>query len=218
MINDYPPVMENELIYVYVLRYHKYCGNQSVEQTFQDFFDSLTTNVSMQFPSNAKYFLEQIHMEPEVYIEHHSLWPYYRIFLPKQKYQQYKQAILCNSRSYTTPRWRYEDCDLDTSVKRSLRYCPICHKTRKDFTDIKTFHQIPGVYTCDKHGCYLKSIPLNDKRFLFKPEEWDVSFRTCENKWLKGIAEDVRFIIEHRPNIYVESLLKYIEEELRNCR
>ena len=215
MICDYPAVMENELIYVYVLRYHRFCGNSSITRTFKDFFELGSGITGLYFPGNANHFLKQIQMDADTYLRQHSIWPFYKLFVSEAKYQKIKQLAIYDNRNLSRQISQCYDYEDDSLIKNALWYCPICHKERKDFSDIKIFHQIPGVYVCEKHHCRLKALPIKKREFLSTPEKWDVSFETCDDKWLNEIAEDVKYVMEYQPDIFVDSISKRIKDELK---
>ena len=214
MMNDYPAIMENELIYMYILRYHRFCGNTSAKRTFKEFLDGNRGFLNIHYQGSVKYFLKYIGVDADTYFERHSLWPFYRMFLPEAVYEKCKRKMLNRDKYSGGSMWRYYSYDADSFIKRALWYCPICHKEKMDFTDIKLSHQIPGVYSCEKHHCRLKFILERYVGHASKPENWDVSYEPCKDEWLNGIAEDVSYIMEHCPCIYREGISILVGNEL----
>lgn len=210
MIYDYPPIKEHELYFSYLLRYHMYTGNSSLVSSFREMLGIQSWSSNVSFISRVGESLSKIRMEKEEYLEYHSVFPFYRLFLQPEKYQEIKRFIFQNnSISYINK--LHAVCNREDSLAGNmLKYCPICHKEEMTYSDLKIYQQIPWVKVCVKHGCYLNSVSAIKKKPLAHPEEWDVSARNCEEQWMLWIAEDVKFILEERPELFLEDVTELI--------
>ena len=204
MILDYPKLHDNELYFAYILRYYRYRGESNIDRHFQYFLQTSTYPTSVVFMSSLNKSLEDICLEPKEYVESHSTIPYYRIFCEKELYENLKVEKIVDKAFYMRRFLQKQNTGIATE-NSELKYCPICHSDRKDYSDIQIYHQIPEVHVCAEHHCYLKSLSINSRRRLRAPENWDVSFEECTDAWLNGIAEDVKYIFDTKPNIFVDS-------------
>ncbi len=94
----------------------------------------------------------------------------------------------------------------------SLCYCPHCLDEELGGLGIKIEHQLPDVYICHKHGCYLNRIHLDSIPNLECINEWPkdiVPYIEEDNIYLQ-IAEDVAYIIENPPKIDFNTLQELI--------
>lgn len=218
MFYDYPPIQEDELYFSYLLRYHIYTGNTSVVYSIREILGVQTWNSNVSFISHVGDSLRKIGLEEEVYLEEHSVFPFYRMFLDLEKYQRMKRLIMQNSSiSYMNklhPAFHKED----SLAGHALKYCPICHRKKKTYSDIQIYHQIPWVNVCEEHRCYLKEVSTLQKKQLTCPEKWDVTFQKCEEDWLLSIAEDIKFILEKRPKLYLEDVRKLIRKKFQKMQ
>lgn len=215
---DYPPVQEEELYFSYVLRYHQFCGTKPIAHSFQEFLEIPNWNSNVAFMGHVDRSIWKIGLDGDDYIEKHSVIPFYRIFLPKIKYERMKKLIIHNSSSSYINKLHHTYYKEDSLLNRDLKYCPICHREKKSYSDIQKHHQIPWVHVCEIHHCYLNKISSLQKKKLDCPEEWDVSVQVCEETWLFGIAEDVKFILKEKPNIYVEDILAGIWKKIEQLQ
>ena len=204
MILDYPKIKENELYFAYILRYHRYLGGSSLGQTFRYFMQKQYRPVSVIFPAGIEKSLAEIRMSPDMYVNAHSVLPYYRIFFREADYRNVVPETVVGSFPHT--RRILNNQGKGTGEKQeSLWYCPVCHAKRRDYDDIRIYHQIPEVHVCPEHHCYLKQISVRESKVLAEPESWDIGVEMCEDVWLNGIAEDVRYIMEKKPEIFADA-------------
>lgn len=218
MICDYPPIKEHELYFSYLLRYHMYTGNVSLASSFREMLGIQNWSSNVSFISRVGESLSKIQMEEDDYLEYHSVFPFYRIFLYPEKYQVMKRLIFQNS-SISYINKLHATCNREDSLAGNrLKYCPICHKKEKSYSDLKIYQQIPWVTVCAEHGCYLNSVSSIKKNPLAHPEEWDVSVRNCEEQWVMWIAEDIRFILEERPKLFLEDVLELIRRKIQKMQ
>lgn len=209
MILDYPSIGERELFYIYILRYHQYCGKRFLKESFEDFYVYKENMNNVLFPKKIEACLKDLHMSPKDYIEKHSVLPYYRLFLPKERYNQAIEFMLHTTQSYTVKLYMNSEVK---KIQHSIYYCPICHRIARDsYEDIKIFHQIPKVLVCPRHRCYLNCVDTKPVRKLTEPALWDSGVKKCENELFFGIAADVSYILGTR----LDMALKDLKNELR---
>ena len=215
MIFDYPKIMKNELFFAYALRFHKYSGNLNITNSFREFFqrDSWPqTTMFLKCPADA---LTNIRLSATDFIEQHTIIPFYRVFLPEEQF--------CRVTAEEIAEQPYKICFMlpkkSSHIKENnqyLWYCPVCHSVKMDYSDIQSYHQVPETYVCAEHHCYLKKVPIKDRDLLDCPDKWDVTFEKCDDEWLNGIAEDIKYILDVKPKIFVEffatQFWNYIED------
>lgn len=169
--------------------------------SFKEFYGHERNINSVLFPKQIGGCLKSLGMGAEDYIYNHSTLPFYRLFLKNGLFEIICKQMLYGEKSYTRHlstqqnRW---------AVLRSdkLYYCPECLKAHKEYTGIKRFHQINGVYVCPEHCCYLNSIPLRPYKRLLEMDKWDMNIKTCDSKSvLMQVARDVEYIIDNPPDM-----------------
>lgn len=215
MIFDYPKIMKNELFFAYALRFHKYSGNLNIANSFREFFqrDSWPqTTMFLKCPADA---LSNIRLSATDFIEQHTIIPFYRVFLPEKQFHRITAEEIVEQ--------PYKICFMlpkkSSHIKENnqyLWYCPVCHSIKRDYSDIQRYHQVPETHVCAKHHCYLKKISIKNRDLLDRPDKWDVDFENCDDGWLNGIAEDIKYILDVKPRIFVDSFAiqfwNYIEK------
>ena len=188
-----------------------------METSFNEFLQRKNYPDTMSFLKCTTSVLQCIGLDENTFVEHHTLIPFYRLFVPYSKYSKLSVGELCEE--------PYRFCFLLPKVQGLLKennqylwYCPICHSFERNYSDIQSCHQIADVHVCALHHCFLKKIPLKSKKILSVPELWDVSFEMCEDEWFIGIAEDAAYILDAKPNVFVEEfserIWKFVETEV----
>lgn len=212
MILDFPAIRERELFYIYILRYHKYVGRLFLKDSFEDFYEHRKNIENVLFPKKVENCLSDLSMSSETYINKHSVLPYYRLFLPRERYEQAVELMLHTDCSYVAKLYK------DSKTKRErdcIYYCPICHQLASGtYEDIQIYHQVPEVFVCEKHKCYLNRVPIRPLQEILKPECWNVTVKECENEILLGIASDISYILRSNLRMDGVSLRKRLRQKV----
>ncbi|MCH6265105.1 TnsD family Tn7-like transposition protein [Neobacillus citreus] len=160
MINFFPILYKDELLFSAISRYKQMCGiisNQALERElfnkirqklvfFPIHLDALISNL----PPNSKITVEEI-------IKFHSMAPFYTSFLSSEKTKEIYSAMTKGNKSNVE-----RIAGIGGSRVKSgdrLRYCPLCFKYDLNENGIsywRRLHQIPGVLYCPKHKVLLK--------------------------------------------------------------
>lgn len=95
-------------------------------------------------------------VDADVLIERHTLFPYYRYFLPQERWPRIRAIAL----SHDAGRLKGALGILAHGVRATpvLRYCPICLRTTRAKLGIAGWirgHHLPGVSACAQHSCSL---------------------------------------------------------------
>lgn len=198
---DFPVIGEKELFYTYIIRYHYYSGNVSLQSSFKEFFGRIEDIDSVLYPTHIEPCLKALHMDTKEYINEHSVLPYYKVFMKQEIYDAICNDMLNSTKSYTN---RLRTHQYTTSKIKSDRlfYCPKCLADDMCYENIKTYQQIRGVHVCAEHRCYLNSISLIPHKRLLHMENWDMEVKECENEpILQQVAKDVEYIINTHPDM-----------------
>lgn len=210
--------MRGELYFAYILRYYQYSGQPSIARSFQTFLDIPTWIGNTIFISRIDASIKKIKLSEEKYIEEHSVLPFYRIFLSEKQYEGFKYQFLHGRNASYINKLHHTFYKEDSLENHTLKYCPMCHREEQGYADIQKYHQIPGVKVCVKHQCYLNEVSILKKTRLKQPQEWDLSVNNCKEEWLLGIAKDVSYILQERPQIHREWIIENLRAEIWNLQ
>lgn len=203
---DYPAIAEKELFYIYILRYHFYSGNKTLQTTFGEFYEVETNIKSVLFPKKLAPCLADVKITDEEYIWNHSVMPFYQLFLKENTFKEICENILYSRKPYTLRLLQNQTLHYKIKSDR-INYCPLCMQEDLSYNNIKRYQQIQGVYVCPKHHCYLNNIPIRPYRKLLQIHEWDLHVQyTVSGGILEQIAEDVIYILEQPPRFGIEGL------------
>lgn len=165
MINYFPTVYPDELIYSVLSRVHEKNGYLSTRQGFKEFYNDDIKIISTLFPShlndNAKEMLKKNSFTNNILYEH-SMLKYFCKFLNGEE---------LNTFILQTANKKDKKLVTQISMKMNrLRFCPICVEEDRYLygeTYWKCIHQIPEINICPKHGCILKDsiVPIKTREF-----------------------------------------------------
>ncbi|NUU74304.1 TnsD family Tn7-like transposition protein [Paenibacillus xylanilyticus] len=178
MIN-FPTPFFDELLYSVLARYHHSSGNESGKKTLRDLFSSSNVAAITAYSGHLYrlYTLIPGKAIPISYIlEHHTLIPYYRPFIPKYRFEKILHNLV-----HTNCQSIYMWMGLPPSgvkMPRFLRYCIQCVRTDRLKSGLAYWHrshQLAGVSVCPEHQCYLLESPIlyaqKEKKHMFIPLE-----------------------------------------------
>jgi predicted transcriptional regulator len=148
-------------MYSVFARYHYYSGNRSATVTLTQLFGDKPVLPSILFPPRLNYFSSQLLNEKytaDYFIQKHTVLPYYLPFIADDRANKLIEGV-----KEAGGHVMYLMSGMAASnlfSKDNLFYCPLCIEE-----DIKTTgepffhrsHQLEGIMTCHKHGCYLKA-------------------------------------------------------------
>lgn len=161
MINFFPKMYEDELLYSVVARYRRRCGLTNKRAITDDFYGKKQGIFSMLFPLHLNKISESLpsgsKITGEKLLLEHTMYPLYTKFLSKQISEDIKENML-NKQNVSI---MVKTClhSREANTNKYLKFCPLCVSE-----DIKTYgesywrreHQFNGVFFCLKHGIELQ--------------------------------------------------------------
>ena len=200
---------EDELMFSALARYNRYSGNLSSRKTQEELLGRRTSNLFIGFPSHLNYFSKQFvdnsKYLPEYFIDNHTIFPIYKMFLPKSRIPQL-----------------LDDMKGDKSVAIHMRIGEAAGGICKDFgirccircmdEDIRAYgevyihriHQVPGNQICNKHSEALRKVIL--PQYLGQWQLIDLNTYTIESKnqivsdesfqHFKSLSQDISKVFE----------------------
>ncbi len=159
MISFFPEIYPDELLYSQLARYHSRSGYARYIFSVSDLFKNDTTvhpsiEFVNQYTSDAMNWITK-NKPWEYIIEHHTMYPAYIRFLPKQRRNDAVNGLIIQEGNYKNLM-----CIPVLGYKRYLKYCPECAKEDREKygeTYWHREHQIQRIRVCPKHRCYLEN-------------------------------------------------------------
>lgn len=158
MIAYFPSIYPDELLYSQLARYYTKSGYLAYTFAAEDLFQSKTVRPDIEFlnaytPEALRMITRTMPMEDIV--KHHTMFPYYGMFIPPERRRQAFDSLVNMGTGYhnllSIP--KHKD-----RVSRHLRYCPECVKDdhlKYGETYWHRVHQMVGVNICPIHHCHL---------------------------------------------------------------
>lgn len=157
--NPYP----DELMYSAIARYHFYSGNLDCKDTLEEVFQSRSVIPSVKIGSHFVILAEQLgsNYPVETILANHTIYPYYAMFLSKQRQQEIVQDVGGDGQALYA---RLGMIAGSICRKVGLYYCPECTKN-----DVEQFgepyihreHQLQGIDYCPHHEVQLRKYPVD---------------------------------------------------------
>lgn len=152
--NPYP----NELIYSAIARYHFYTGNIDCKDTLQELFCSRSVIPSVEIGSHFSILAEKLgsYYSIETLLANHTIYPYYSLFLSKNRQQEILQDVANDAQGLYT---RLGMVAGSICRKDELFYCVECAMEDKHHFGepyIHREHQLQGIDYCPHHEAPLK--------------------------------------------------------------
>lgn len=155
---------KDELIYSAISRYHFYTGNIDFKDTLEELFGKRSIIPSLEIGSNIEVLAQNLgdKYTAEYIISKHTIFPFYKPFLPKQRKEELIKEI-----KYQDGKGIYTRLGMVSGSicnKNGIFYCPCCAKV-----DIESFgetyihreHQLQGVKVCPHDGSELKKYKMD---------------------------------------------------------
>lgn len=156
--------LPDETLFSLCSRYHQASGNRRASVTCQALFGHPQQGCAHDFPARLEHFCQisgQALGSAESIVEHHTILPLYLRFANADHAQKAILAVCGGSvgslkfqLGLLTSRFR---------ANHPMKACPVCmHNDRERFATAYWHreHQLPGVWVCRHHGCWLTSSDL----------------------------------------------------------
>lgn len=199
---------DNELLYSILARFHLFSGNTSTKDTLINLFGNVNVCATVDLPSHLKQLCKYISNQaytPEYFIEKHTLFPYYRPFLPSDRVEK-----IVNNMIGSNGKGIHMQAGIMASkikIPSFLRYCPVCFLESSRINGIaywNRLHQLPGVLICLRHNTLLldSSIPFSIKTnkhefcTLNELTSSATSIQYSENIYNKSLLENLKKVTE----------------------
>lgn len=156
MINYYPTLYPDELMYSYLARLGVHNGYWAYNNLSQDLYGHINYTPSIEFMNKLQPDVE-VHIlhgqEIKSLIEGHTMYSFYGGFMKEAQKRNAMQAITEGTGEY------YKVLPMiKRNRTRYLRLCPLCvQEDRNKYGEAycHTIHQMTGVNVCALHGCRL---------------------------------------------------------------
>ncbi|MGG6295456.1 TnsD family transposase [Leptolyngbya sp. AN02str] len=213
MLSFFPKPYPDELLYSVLARYHIRSGNISPKLTLQELFGSRTAIATADLPSNLEPLATNLSIISEVTVEdviqRHTLFPFYRAFIPQERSQTIAEAMRSDHGSSI-----HSEIGIRASsvrVPQYFRFCPTCAQADQEkYGELywHRVHQVPGVLVCPHHAEILQDSSvrlqgLNRHEYIAaSPDNCRIheakapSFSRKALDTLIGLAQDVYFLLE----------------------
>lgn len=158
MINYFPVIYPDELVYSWFSRYAAKVGYTSYIFVAEDLYAKRNNKPNIEFLNElSKEVINVISkkISIESLVMRHTMFPFYARFLPQERKQKAFDVLVSEQRTYASllPIPKTKD-----GTTRFLRYCPLCAKVDRESqgeTYWHRIHQMVGVNVCSIHGCRL---------------------------------------------------------------
>jgi hypothetical protein len=228
-----PEPYPDELLYSILARYHFRSRNNSYKETIKDAFGKSTVCAVIDFPAHLEALCERLPerfaVPPDYFIEHHTLFPLFKPFLPIGRADRIVEMMKgAKGNGIHTTLGVMAGC---LPSLRYLRYCSQCicdDEAMFGETYWHRSHQIFGIFICPKHHEWLKNSKIaissgrNKHVFgLINCEKNDSSLAPADADekvlFYLMIAEGVYWILNNRvqvmePDKLRKAYLGYLQE------
>lgn len=231
---SFPFLYEDELLYSVLARYHQNSGNENPKHSVNELFGSTTACASTTLPANLQKLCDRLpHLNvytPSVFIDKHTLLPYYAPFIPKDRYLELRMGMSEDNGSSLFMKLG----KVASTIKSNeyLKYCKECVndelKTKGEIYWHRS-HQIEGVKVCSKHKTWLveSNVPFSERKHKHEyiPLECSISVADSVNgvsssenecNYLRYIADQTHYLLNNiiEP-LGLEKLQKYYVARLQ---
>jgi hypothetical protein len=162
MLHSFPVPCPDELFYSLMARFADRYNYPSHKTVLRETFGPTTVVATVEFPSRLAAFTTQLPAahpcaKPDL-IEKHTLLPWYAPFLPKDRVNRLRRAMLGNGGCGASALVGLQASRV--RVPKMLRYCPQCFS--EDWNAglemyWRRLHQLTGIDTCPIHKVFLEA-------------------------------------------------------------
>lgn len=232
MINNFPRMHDDELLYSVIARYHTLSGNVSCRKTLIQLFkiDSIVATLEFNGYLNnlVKELPESLNINSNYLIERHSMFPIYEPFLPLNR----KNIAIEKMKNSDASDIKYLVGLIAGSIlkKSGIMYCPECASYELDVYGeayIHRLHQVEGVVVCPVHRCLLNTYRISQTKvsrlqfIMLKPNLLELKSYHLNNSNLEElikIANGFKFLLENQlgflnQNLMYKKYLKLLNEK-----
>lgn len=231
MLGFFPTPFEDECFYSLCARYAEIVNYPCREKAIIDLFNKRGLSIAVDLPSSLNIFIKklgnQYRISAKTIIENHSLFPYYAPFLPNNRVKD----LISEMRSNTGETVHKISGITASSINKpnKLRFCPSCALEETSNNDIlywHRLHQLPGVFVCPTHLCFLEESETNltknsYKANLFCPQNYiylatprKLDLSNNNHKVLLSISQDSEWLLKTNVKSLGYEKLEYIYIEL----
>lgn len=211
MLSFFPKPYPDEILYSILARYHLRSGNLALKLTLRDLFNSNHAIATVDLPCNLTAIAANLSLISAItvqdLIQHHTLYPFYAAFLPRERSQQVFAAMQSEQGGgiHGTVGIRAST----VRVPKFFRFCPQCIQSDwKQYGELywHRLHQVPGVLVCPDHAELLhsSSVPLQGfNRHEYRATSFDncvtnqihQGFSDRSLELLGQLSRDVQFLL-----------------------
>lgn len=152
---------KNEILYSFLLRYHRNSGNISFHQSLSEILEADTHIYSLDYFGNLGKILDRFGIAYDDFILNNTIYPYYHFFLSPSQYEIMLKNMLYTNKTYHKAVISPINNFLNPN---KLYYCPMCIKEGNYNIVFKTYDQIDIVKVCEKHKCNLNEYEKTNRR------------------------------------------------------
>ncbi|MED0658226.1 TnsD family Tn7-like transposition protein [Anoxybacillus ayderensis] len=174
MLNFFPMLYKDELLFSGIARYKQMCGMISNQALSRDLFGYCMTYSSALFGYHLNAFVSNLPPSCQLTVDeliwNHTMFPFFTAFLSPSKTSEVYKLIAEKGKTFVENVVGISSGSVKTGSY--LKYCPVCFSE-----DMKTIgesywrriHQIPGALYCIKHEVVLKTsnVLSVDSRFRY---------------------------------------------------
>jgi len=160
VLRYFPNLYEDELLYSAIARYHRHVANAGYKTTLFELFGSKSVCACVDLPSHLYSLAGRIRPnDPDCaasLLINHTLYPYYARFLAPKVATAFKNKMFGNNGSLIQTHVGVVAFEIRPPLH--LKVCSECVEMEKvKWGEIywHRVHQLPGVFVCPTHGCWL---------------------------------------------------------------
>ncbi|MBV7276470.1 TniQ family protein [Clostridium sp. PL3] len=160
MINCFPKLYKDELLYSAISRYRRMCGLINKEAISRDFIYKQNKIFQILFPFRLNKIAETLPVGSKItgekLLHEHTMYPFYTKLLSKEVRDEIKENML---NKYDINIFLKLGTGNLIKQRSYLKYCPLCIKADIDELGESYWrreHQYTGVFFCDKHKVQLQ--------------------------------------------------------------
>lgn len=158
MLIYFPRLLPDELFYSACSRYHKIIGEGADLITSRDIFGEDITVFPWDLPDRLNLFVGNLpvqgSLDAKYILEGHTLYPFYRPFLTKEKAEKVVSVMYEKQTKNKKNRTMVGACGSNLPLVEFLRCCPRCMEEDEKKYGVSYWHrshQVHGVFVCHRH-------------------------------------------------------------------
>lgn len=208
MLNDFPCIYPDELLYGILGRYHQTDGYLNIKIALNEMFNRGTIVPILDLPCHLEELCSNLPGDlgysSDWIIMNCTLFPFYSPFMDEYRRQECIEIMKFKNGSGLKTKMGIVAGEI--FKKDFIYFCPECAKAElKNYREayIHRLHQVPGVFICEKHLCKLNEYKsFSTGRLHFTNLEFDeIEYKTefiddnDLNHQLLKITEEVKYLL-----------------------